>query len=77
MKIKSISDQKDLEETMKKIASEIECIEDKIKVLDIKEKESLEEIKMCSYYKRGFCKLESNCSFFHPEKKGWCPKSKC
>ena len=39
---------------------------------------------MCSYYKRGFCKLESNCSFFHPknlcdqfEKEGWCSKSKC
>ena len=58
--------QEDIEETIRKGVSEIGSIDDKINLLDIKEKESIDEIRKCSYHNIGFCRSKAECSFYHP-----------
>ena len=52
---------------MKKVEQDIQNIDNKIKLLYMKERESEERIKKCSYFNKGFGKLGSECPFFHPE----------
>ena len=84
LKNKGRTKQEDIEETMRKVVSEIECIDEKIKILDTKEKVSIDEIRKCSYHDRGFCRSQAECSFYHPknscaqfEEEGVCSKRYC
>ena len=79
----SNNNQKSMEETMRKLGDEIEHIDNKIKLLDIKEEQSL-RVRRCSFYNRGYCRLQSDCPFYHPENRceeyeneGFCIKTIC
>ena len=69
---------------MKKVMSDIQSIDDKVKVLDMQEKQSMEEIRKCFHYNKGFCKRKNECPLYHPEntckqfeKEGFCSRSIC
>lgn len=67
MKDKAMNGQNIIKETMKKVVEDIQNIDKKIQLLDMKEKESLDRVRKCSYYNKGFCKLQKECPFYHPE----------
>ena len=84
LKNETKKNQKIIEETIGKVVNGIKSIDDKIQLLNLKERESEERVRKCLYYNKGFCKLQKNCPFFHPEnlcpqfeKEGICLKTIC
>ena len=84
IKDRATNNQNIIKETLKKVAEDIQNIDDKINLLDMKERESLDRVKKCSYYNKGYCKLQKECPFYHPEtlcsqfeSEGICAKTIC
>jgi hypothetical protein len=73
-----------IEEAILKVSKDIEKINDEIHILESKEKESLDTIKKCYHFNKGFCRRKQGCPYYHPEtfceqfeNEGMCVKLVC